>query len=72
MIGITAATSAGYYLSHGEVRPIVAGPVILGVLGGAYMGGHWMKQLPTKQLRRVFAVVLSLVAIDMLLKGLGV
>lgn len=72
MIGITAATSAGYYLSHGEVQPIVAGPVILGVLGGAYMGGHWMKKLPTQQLRRVFAVVLSFVAVDMLLKGLGV
>lgn len=72
MIGITAATSAGYYLSHGEVQPIIAGPVILGVLGGAYMGGHWMQKLPTTQLRRVFAVVLSFVAVDMLLKGMGI
>lgn len=72
MIGITAATSAGYYLAHGEVQPIIAGPVILGVLGGAYMGGHWMTTLPVQQLRRVFAVVLSFVAVDMLLKGLGV
>ena len=72
MIGITAATSAGYYLSHGEVQPIVAGPVILGVLAGAYLGGHWMTVLPVKQLRRVFAVVLCFVALDMLLKGLGV
>lgn len=71
MIGITAATSAGYYLAHGEVQPIIAGPVILGVLGGAYMGGHWMTTLPVQQLRRVFAVVLSFVALDMLLKGFG-
>ena len=72
MIGITAATSAGYYLSHGEVPPLVAAPVILGVLWGAYLGGHWMKVLPVQQLRRVFAVVLCFVAVDMLLKGLGV
>lgn len=72
MIGITAATSAGYYLSHGEVQPLIAGPVILGVLGGAYLGSLWMTILPVQQLRRVFAVVLSFVALDMLLKGFGV
>ncbi len=72
MIGITAATSAGYYLAHGDVAPIVAGPVILGVLLGAYLGAHWMTVLPVKQLRRVFAVVLMLVAAQMLLKGFGV
>ena len=72
MIGITAATSAGYYLSHGEVQPLVAGPVILGVMGGAYLGAHLVHHLPVRVLRHVFAVVLSFVALDMLLKGLGV
>ncbi|HEV2111800.1 MAG TPA: sulfite exporter TauE/SafE family protein [Gammaproteobacteria bacterium] len=71
MIGMTAATSAGYYLSHGDVSPLVAGPVILGVLAGAYIGAHWMKVLPVKTLRRVFAVVLCFVALDMLLKSAG-
>lgn len=70
MIGITAATSAGYYLAHGDVSPLIAGAVVLGVLAGAYAGGHWMKTLSTVTLRRVFAVVLMLVAIDMLLKGI--
>ena len=69
MIGITAATSAGYYLSHGDVPPLVAAPVVLGTLGGAYLGGHWMKKLPVQQLRRVFAVVLMAVALEMLYKG---
>lgn len=71
MIGITAATSAGYYLSHGDVSPLVAGPVIVGVLAGAYMGAHWMTMLPVQTLRRVFAVVLCCVALDMLGKGFG-
>lgn len=71
MIGMTAATSAGYYLSHGDVSPLVAGPVIVGVLAGAYIGGHWMTVLPVKTLRRIFAVVLCFVAVDMLAKGVG-
>jgi uncharacterized protein len=69
MIGITAATSAGYYLSHGDVPPLIAAPVVLGTLGGAYLGGHWMKVLPVATLRRVFAVVLMAVACEMLYKG---
>ena len=71
MIGMTAATSAGYYLSHGDIPPLTAGSVILGVIAGAYAGGHWMKRIPTRLLRRLFAVVLCVVALDMLLKGLG-
>ena len=71
MIGMTAATSAGYYLSHGDVSPLVAGPVIVGVLAGAYIGAHWMTVLPVQILRRVFAVVLCFVALDMLLKAAG-
>lgn len=71
MIGITAATSAGYYLAHGDVPPLAAAPVILGALGGAYLGGHWMKVLPVAALRRVFAVVLSCVALEMLYKGIA-
>ena len=72
MIGVTAATSAGYYLSHGEVPPLIAAPVALGVLGGAYLGAHWVHRLPVKVMRRIFAAVLCLVAVDMLLKGLGI
>ena len=71
MIGMTAATSAGYYLSHGDIPPLTAGAVILGVIAGAYAGGHWMKRIPTRLLRRLFALVLCFIALDMLLKGLG-
>ena len=71
MIGMTAATSAGYYLSHGDIPPLTAGAVVLGVIAGAYAGGHLMKKLSSRLLRRVFAAVLSLVALQMLLKGLG-
>ncbi|MGH8378286.1 MAG: sulfite exporter TauE/SafE family protein [Gammaproteobacteria bacterium] len=71
MIGMTAATSAGFYLSHGDTSPLMAGTVVLGVLVGAYIGSHWLATLGVKTLRRVFTVVLILVALQMLAKGLG-
>ena len=71
MIGMTAATSAGFYLSHGDVPPLTAGAVIVGVMAGAYAGGHWVHRLSTRLLRHLFAVVLSVVALQMLLKGVG-
>src|SRR5579859_538971 len=63
MIGMTAATSAGFYLSHGDVPPLIAGAVIVGVMTGAYAGGYWIHHLSTRLLRRLFAMVLSLVAL---------
>ncbi|HEX6549961.1 MAG TPA: sulfite exporter TauE/SafE family protein [Gammaproteobacteria bacterium] len=69
MIGVTAATSAGYYLSHGDVSPVLAGAVILGMLVGSYLGGHLVRSLPVPLLRRIFGAVLLLVALQMLLKG---
>lgn len=71
MIGMTAATSAGFYFSHGDVPPLTAGAVVVGVMAGAYAGGHWVHRLSTRLLRRLFAVVLSGVALQMLLKGVG-
>jgi len=70
MIGITAATSAGFYLSHGDIPPVIAGAIILGVIVGAYAGGHLVRRLPVATLRKLFAVVLLLVALQMLIKGL--
>lgn len=71
MVGMTAATSAGFYLTHGDTSPLLAGTVILGVLIGSYAGAHWLATLRVKTLRHVFAVVLMLVALQMLFKGLG-
>lgn len=69
MVGVTAATSAGYYLSHGDVSPVLAGAVVLGMLSGSYLGGHLVRSLPVPLLRRIFGAVLLLVALQMLLKG---
>jgi uncharacterized membrane protein YfcA len=71
MIGVTAAASAGVYLSRGYIDPALAMPVMLGVLIGSLMGTRVLMKTKTQSLRLVFSVVIVLLAIEMLLKGLA-
>jgi len=69
MIGVTAAASAGVYFSRGDINPLTAGPVALGVLLGATVGTRVMVRLDNKTIRRLFIPVLLYVALEMLWKG---
>ncbi len=66
MIGVTAAASAGLYLKRGYIDPIVAMPVISGVLAGAFLGSKVLLRTKVSALRKLFAVVILIVAIEML------
>jgi uncharacterized membrane protein YfcA len=70
MIGVTAAASASLYLSRGYVDPAIAMPVMLGVLAGSMIGARFLPRLPVTILRRVFAVVVAVVAVEMIWNGL--
>jgi uncharacterized protein len=70
MIGVTAAASAGVYFARGEIDPFVAAPVALGVVGGALIGSRLLPKLESGSVRIAFAVVLAVVAVQMLLKSL--
>lgn len=72
MIGVTAAASAGIYFWRGDVVPLIAAPVALGVLIGATIGAKLLVRFTNKTLRLVFLPVLALVAVEMLLRGVGV
>jgi len=72
MIGVTAAASAGIYFFRGYVNPFLVAPVALGVLVGALAGARIMPGARSLVIRRVFVGVLGLVAIQMILRGLGV
>ncbi|HUY99227.1 MAG TPA: sulfite exporter TauE/SafE family protein [Thermomicrobiaceae bacterium] len=72
MIGVTAAASAGIYFWRGDVVPLIAAPVALGVLVGATVGAKLLVRFSNNTVRLVFVPVLALVAIEMLLRGLGV
>lgn len=70
MIGVTAAASAGAYLLRGDIRPEIAAPVAVGIIGGAWIGGKIMPQMPAAQIRKIFVVVLVIVSIQMIIRGL--
>lgn len=69
MIGVTAAASAGIYLTRGNIDPKIAAPVALGVLLGAAVGTKVMQRLKSTTLRLVFIPVLLYVSIEMIMKG---
>src|SRR5581483_491268 len=72
MIGVTAAASAGVYFWRGDVVPLVAAPVAVGVLVGATLGAKLLVRFHNRTVRYIFIPVLGAVAIEMLLRGTGV
>jgi uncharacterized membrane protein YfcA len=70
MIGVTAAASAGIYLSRGYIQPPVVMPVMLGVLAGSLAGARLLAGASTRPLRLLFAVVVGVLAIEMIAGGL--
>src|ERR1039457_2048554 len=70
MIGVTAAASAGVYLSRGYVDPGLAMPVMLGVLVGSLLGSRILVKAETKWLRLVFSVVILFLGLQMLYQGI--
>ena len=69
MIGVTAAASAGIYLSRGYVQPGIAMPVMLGVLAGSLLGARHLIGARVQVLRWIFAAVVTVMAIDMIVSG---
>ena len=70
MIGVTAAASAGVHLHRGYIEPVLAFPVMLGVLGGALLGARILAGAQTIWLRRIFTTVVVILALEMLYKGI--
>ena len=69
MIGVTAAASAGIYLSRGYIDPGIAMPVMLGVLGGSLVGARVLAGAKVRSLRLVFTVVIGFLAVEMIYNG---
>jgi len=72
MIGVTAAASAGIYFWRGDVIPIIAAPVALGILLGATAGAKLLVRFQNQTVRKLFLPILAAVALEMLLRGAGV
>jgi uncharacterized membrane protein YfcA len=71
MIGVTAAASASVYLLRGDVHPLLAAPLIIGVAGGALLGTRVLKVTPPTRMKVAFGILLAAISLLMILKGLN-
>ncbi|MBF5042558.1 sulfite exporter TauE/SafE family protein [Aggregicoccus sp. 17bor-14] len=69
MVGVTGAASVAAYAFRGHLQLGLVAPLVVGVLGGAWAGSRVMPRVPTRVLKRLFALVLLWVAAQMLWKG---
>jgi uncharacterized membrane protein YfcA len=69
MIGVTAAASAGIYLSQGYIDPALAMPVMLGVLGGSLLGARVLMVAHPLYLRWVFCLVILFMGVQMIYRA---
>lgn len=69
MIGVTAAASAGIYLSRGYIDPGLAMPVMLGVLVGSLGGSKLLIRASAKTLTTVFGIVIVALGLEMIFSG---
>jgi uncharacterized membrane protein YfcA len=70
MIGVTAAASAGVYLARGYIDPVMAMPVMLGVLGGSMIGSKLLVNARVATLKIIFGVVIVALGVEMIFNGL--
>lgn len=71
MIGVTGVASALIYYGRGDFSPLVAAATALGVFAGSRAGAALAGHLDPTHTRRAFAVVMVLIAIQMILKAAG-
>jgi len=72
MIGVTAAASAGIYFARGDVNPLIIAPVALGILIGAMIGARLLIRSRNPTIRKAFALVLAVTAVQMILSSAGI
>jgi uncharacterized membrane protein YfcA len=67
MIALTAATGAFIYQYQGNLQPFIIAPLVIGIVIGSSVGVELTKRIHGVWLRRIFGIVLFLVAILMFL-----
>jgi uncharacterized membrane protein YfcA len=70
MVGVTAAASAVIYFQRGQIEPVLAMPVVVGVLMGAFFGSKILIAINVNLLRKIFSWVIAVLAIQMIYRGL--
>jgi uncharacterized membrane protein YfcA len=71
MIGVTGVASALIYYGRGDFSPLIAAATAVGVFAGSRAGATLAGRLDPAHTRRAFAVVMVLMAVQMILKAMG-
>lgn len=69
MIGVTAVASSLIYFQRGEIIPVIAAPVLIGVVLGSFIGSKTLMNSKTKKLKTVFAIVVGILSVYMMYNG---
>ena len=68
MIGVTAMASVFAYFGRGEILPVVTAASVLGIVSGSWTGRWLSARVHPIALRRWFALVMALIALQMVWK----
>jgi uncharacterized membrane protein YfcA len=71
IIGVTALAGSSVYLAAGLVDPVLAIPIILGVIVGALAGTLLLVRTSNQTVRNYFIVVVMIIGIDMMIRGMS-
>jgi uncharacterized membrane protein YfcA len=72
IIGVTALAGTSVYLAAGLIDPALAAPAIIGIIVGAFIGTRVLVRLTNESVRLFFMVILAILAVEMILRGVGV
>ena len=70
MIGVTAVAGALIYFQRGQIIPVIAAPVLIGVVVGSFIGSKTLMVSKTKKLKTFFAIVITILSIYMMYNGI--
>ena len=70
IIGVTALAGTSVYLSEGLIEPGTVAIVVLGVLGGAFIGTRVLVLLPNRAVRRIFLFLLVVLSVEVIVRGI--
>ncbi len=70
MIGVTATGGAIIYYGHGDLRPLLAAPAVLGVQMGSWAGTHITENASVKWLKLLMSALLVLVSVLMFVRSM--
>ena len=68
MLGATASAGALLYVARGQVAPLLAAAVVVGVLAGATAAARFSRRLPRELLGALFVIVAAIFSVQMLLR----